>query len=62
MVSFDLTGKVGIISGASRGLGKDMARGLAEAGADLVIVARSLISCGKRLKSSEHRRGEKSFR
>lgn len=42
MVSFDLTGKVGIISGASRGLGKDMARGLAEAGADLVIVARSL--------------------
>ncbi len=42
MVSFDLTGKVAIVTGASQGLGKDMARGLAEAGADVVIMARRL--------------------
>lgn len=40
MISFDLTGKVAIVTGASQGLGKDMARGLAEAGADVVIMAR----------------------
>lgn len=34
---FDLTGKVAIITGASRGLGKAMAIGLAEAGANMVI-------------------------
>ena len=42
MISFDLTGKVAIVTGASQGLGKDMARGLAEAGADVVVAARRL--------------------
>lgn len=59
MVSFDLKGKVGIISGASRGLGKDMARGLAEAGADLVIVARSfdkLTQVAEELRASTGRK------
>lgn len=42
IISFDLTGKVAIVTGASQGLGKDMARGLAEAGADVVIMARRL--------------------
>ena len=37
----NLTGKVAIVTGASRGLGAGMAIGLAEAGADLVVVARS---------------------
>jgi 2-dehydro-3-deoxy-D-gluconate 5-dehydrogenase len=37
---FSLTGKRGILTGASRGLGRAMAEGLAEMGADLVIVAR----------------------
>ena len=36
-----LDGKVAIVTGASRGLGKAMALALAEAGADLVCVARS---------------------
>lgn len=39
--NFSLTGKRGIITGASRGLGRAMAEGLAEMGADLVIVART---------------------
>lgn len=41
MVSFDLTGKVAIVTGGSRGLGKDMAMGLAQAGADLALLARN---------------------
>ena len=35
---FDLTGKVAIITGASRGLGQYLTRALARAGADVVIV------------------------
>jgi NAD(P)-dependent dehydrogenase (short-subunit alcohol dehydrogenase family) len=41
---FDLTGKVAIVSGASRGLGQYFGRALANAGADLVITSRSLDS------------------
>jgi len=37
---FDLTGKTAIVTGGSRGLGKEMAEGLAEAGADLMLCAR----------------------
>ena len=38
---FSLKGKVGIVTGASRGLGKGMATALTQAGADLVIVSRT---------------------
>jgi NAD(P)-dependent dehydrogenase (short-subunit alcohol dehydrogenase family) len=41
---FDLTGKVAIVTGASRGLGQTFARALAKAGADLVITSRTLDS------------------
>ena len=41
MKVFDLTGKVALVTGGSQGLGKAMARGLAEAGADIVISSRS---------------------
>jgi len=37
---FALTGRVAIVTGASRGLGEEMAEGLAEAGAALTICAR----------------------
>ena len=37
---FDLTGKVALVTGGSRGLGLDMATGLGEAGAAVVITAR----------------------
>ncbi|MCA1623674.1 MAG: glucose 1-dehydrogenase [Acidobacteria bacterium] len=37
---FDLNGKAAIVTGGSRGLGKEMAEGLAEAGASLMLCAR----------------------
>jgi gluconate 5-dehydrogenase len=39
---FDLSGKVAIVSGASRGLGQYFGRALARAGADLVITSREV--------------------
>ena len=38
---FDLSGRVAMVTGASRGLGREMATALAQAGADLVIGART---------------------
>jgi gluconate 5-dehydrogenase len=38
--AFDLTGRTAVVTGASRGLGLEMARGLAEAGAKVVITGR----------------------
>jgi len=39
---FDLSGKIAIVTGTSRGLGQYFARALASAGADLVITSRDL--------------------
>jgi gluconate 5-dehydrogenase len=41
---FDLSGKVAVVTGTSRGLGQYFARALAKAGADLVITSRKLSS------------------
>jgi len=41
---FDLSGKVAIVTGASRGLGQYFSRAMAKAGADLVITSRTLSS------------------
>jgi len=42
---FDLTGKVALVTGGSRGLGKAMATAFAEAGADVIIASRKLDAC-----------------
>ena len=41
MPPFSLSGKVALVSGGSRGIGADIAMGLAEAGADVAVLFRS---------------------
>lgn len=42
---FDLDGKVAVVTGGSRGIGRAIAAGLAEIGADVVIASRKLDAC-----------------
>ena len=43
--SFDLSGKVAVVTGGSKGLGRAMALGFAEAGADVAVASRKLPGC-----------------
>jgi NAD(P)-dependent dehydrogenase (short-subunit alcohol dehydrogenase family) len=43
----DLSGKVAIVTGGGRGIGRFIATGLAEAGANLMLASRKLESCQK---------------
>ena len=49
--SFDLHGRVAVVTGARRGLGLAMARALAAAGADIVAVSASLEATGSEVQT-----------
>jgi len=44
---FDLSGRVAIVTGATKGLGRSMADGLAGAGASIVVVSRDQGACSR---------------
>ena len=58
---FDLNGKVAIVTGGHSGLGKGIAEGLAEVGADLVICARRFELCQEVCSEIEGKLGVKSL-
>ena len=47
---FDLKGKVAVVTGGGRGIGKFMATGLAEAGSNVVIASRKLENLEKEVQ------------
>jgi len=55
---FDLSGKVAVITGGSRGLGLEMARAFAAAGARLVIASRKAESCDRAAAAIEADTGQ----
>ncbi len=58
---FDLTGKVAVVTGGSRGLGRQMVRAFARAGADVVIASRKLPACEFLAAEITHTTGRRSL-
>jgi NAD(P)-dependent dehydrogenase (short-subunit alcohol dehydrogenase family) len=50
---FDLSGKVALVTGGSRGLGREMSLAFARAGADVVVASRKLESCAETVAEIE---------
>jgi NAD(P)-dependent dehydrogenase (short-subunit alcohol dehydrogenase family) len=58
---FDLTGKVAVVTGGSRGIGRAVAEGLATAGADVVIASRKVDKCEAAAREIEAATGRRAL-
>ena len=58
---FDLTGRVAIVTGGSRGLGRSISTGLAQAGANVVIASRKLENCQRAAMEIERETGRQAL-
>jgi hypothetical protein len=57
---FDLGGKVVLVTGGSRGIGRAVAEGMASAGADVVIASRKLDNCETAAREIEDATGRRA--
>jgi len=58
---FDLTGRVALVAGGSRGMGREMVLAFARAGADVVIASRKLESCEALAREVEAETGRRTL-
>ena len=58
---FDLSGKTALVTGGSRGLGREITLAFAHAGADVVIASRKLDSCEQLAKKVRDKTGKKAL-
>jgi NAD(P)-dependent dehydrogenase (short-subunit alcohol dehydrogenase family) len=58
---FDLTGRVAIVTGSTKGIGRAMAEGLAKAGASVVVSSRKQDACEKAAAEIEEATGSQTL-